>query len=296
MNKLFEYDFFQSFIYKHLSAKDLYIYRVTNIKNYNNEYVKKELYNASAFFHPKYLDNSKLLINKFNIVIEDELYLPLFKYIKNDPMLLISGGYISCMYFNKPFKPESDIDIYILNGSNESLYNLFMCINFLYEIKSYIKYNNVITFKFENMRDIQIIFTAESRMIDILINFDNPHNRCAYYLGNTYITYDAEYSKLTNCTCIYNYHLLKRYSKMFYYELDILNDISNPLQLNKNVIINSPIPYNFEEFKKCVQLSVFGSWIMNYLGNNLKSIPCREVDIFNIPLGLYLSIVGREVI
>ena len=295
MYKIFKYDFFKGSIYKYLSAKDLLIYKITNVDNSVNKYLKRELYNASAFFHPSMLDNSYLLMNEFDFIIEDQVYLPLFNYIKTDAMLVIAGGYTTGMNFSRDFNEKSDIDIYILNSSNESLLKLFDFIHNNYQIKSYIKYKSVITFKFDNIRDLQIIFTSDVNVINILTKFDSAHNRCAYYLGNTYITYDAQYSKIINSTCIYKFSLQRRYLKIINYNLDIINKILTPLLLDETILDNEPILYDYNNYKTCLQLDVFINWVNNYSREDVKERPSREFDIFNIPSGIYLTINNQKV-
>ena len=92
------------------------------------------------------------------------------------------------------------------------------------------------TLTFENFsRKIQIISSSHYNIASALINYDNSHNRCAYYMGNTYVTPDAEISKNTGTTYFYTRITYKRYNKAIRYNLKILNKI------NKNIFNSDPI-------------------------------------------------------
>lgn len=118
-------------------------------------------------------------------------------YIDNHSNMAIIGGYMTSMYFEVPFFEESDIDIYIFESQLDSLTDLINFLDDTYKIDSVeILGSSVRSFILKEFnRKIQVILVEKDNILDIMLTFDCTHNRCAYYLKNTYITFDAEYSK-----------------------------------------------------------------------------------------------------
>lgn len=174
------------------------------------------------------IDNELMLKNEFTFVVENEEIVELINYLDTQPNMIITGGYISTMYFQKNFDKESDIDIYIF-GENvlENFKNFLSFLDTTYNI-DFVELlgSSVITFILKKLnRKVQIILSGFESILEIMLSFDCTHNRCAYYLTDTYVTFDCKYSKTYQKTYYFNRIRPSRYKKSLKYELKVVNDV-----------------------------------------------------------------------
>jgi len=139
-----------------------------------------------------------------------------FDYVKTRPYLCISGGFITQLFLGCEIDPTSDIDIYCL----DSYCNLEHL-----EMKRWIEsFDNVEITRTGNSnsvwnidgiidRTIQLIFVKYDTPTEVIMSFDNSHNRCFYSEGNFYTTFDAINAKNTKTTYFYKTIKSKRAMK-----------------------------------------------------------------------------------
>ena len=268
-----------------------------------------------------FLNNSYLLKNKFEFICpkEDNLDV-LISYISSNPNLLISGGYTSSIYLEKEIDDESDFDIFIIDPSTrniemhntelEYIHEFKILVDFIhdnYEIEEVI-YDGVTVRTFilkHTKRKIQIICNFFKNVIDVLMNFDCSHVRCAYYMGDTYITYDCENSKKTKTTYFCKNIKYSRYIKTLKTNLKINNYINlnllTPEKINEKRIykihlckdlvniINDKNVHKYNILIKQSNLTDSYTEPMSFILNRNNDLGMKEIDIstFKTPKEIY---------
>lgn len=195
---LFYYDDVMREIYSYID-----FYDIMNLNEVLKNTIKKEIIYWKSLNHFKILlHDSYLLKNEF-VYIYDEQLSELYDYIKSNPNICIAGGYPTLMHYNKNLAdyPDSDIDIFVIGpDSVENAKGLLHFINKNYKAK-FVKGDAVIDIKIKNYeRPLQVIVTQYQNINELLYTFDTDYNKCALYLGDTYITFDAKYSVAINMT------------------------------------------------------------------------------------------------
>lgn len=300
MDKFFKLNFFESILSEFINFIDCQKLSETNIffkqklnKLSNNLLKEYKYYQHLNLYQKDRLksDPNFLIKNEFPFIIENQQIQPLINYIDNNPNLAIIGGYITSMYFEFPFFEESDIDIYIFSENYNLNYDIFedfvIFLDKTYNIDEVeISGNSVRAFTFKNFnRKIQIILIGFNNILDIILTFDCTHNRCAYYLGNTYITFDAQYSKKYQQTYYFNKVRPTRYKKALKYKLKVINNVK---KINiKNIIDDTVFSQNYKWLQngkiKCfknLKISIFKYFYSPKNVNNLI-IP-KTLDILEI--------------
>lgn len=219
-----------------LCFKDL----ISLICSFKNYFQKRSLLNI--IYHKAVLSEFDLISNKFLINIseiyeetdldkysfsnkEPELK-DMFEYIGQKENMLIAGGYPTIFFLERDLDifPSSDIDIYIFGNCQKETFGKF--IDFLeskYGIVSINTHNlyfrmdeiGILNIKLRDIeRIIQIIGTTHFSAMDVLMQYDNSHNRCCYYNNNFYVAPDALIAKNTGETIFYhNFYDSKRLDK-----------------------------------------------------------------------------------
>lgn len=161
------------------------------------------IYWKALEFNKTLLHEKFLLEDKFKYSYNNKLK-KFYDFIKTNPKICIAGGYPSLMFLGKDLKdyPDSDIDIYVME-KKDSLNETINLLNFLtrtynVSITDHKHSRSVFNVKVEGCsRVLQVIIISISSIQKILNSFDMGYIKCALYLGHTYTTYDAIYSKNT---------------------------------------------------------------------------------------------------
>ena len=232
------------------------------------------IYWKSIEFDKILLSDRFLLKDKFKYLYNNKLK-AFYDFIKNNKHICIAGGYPSLMFLGKDLKdyPDSDIDIYVMENytTNETL-KLIQFLDNNYAIKMTTHKNSTSVFNVKIdvcSRVLQVIITNMKNIQTILGSFDMGYIKCALYMGHTYVTYDAIYSKNINMThtkfphkarinkaydkkmTVYNYSKVDGYStktNTIYVEKAIeINDIKRLTPINDFVIGY----HKFRDFSFC---------------------------------------------
>lgn len=194
-------------------------------KDWLNNFKDKVYYKSITF--NKQLSNL-FYLKEFECNYTDKI----FNYIANDKNICIAGGFTTQLFLNNNVSKESDIDIYYLS-SKENIFDVHKkFINFLndnFTIVEITCLSHIININIAEVEHIlQLIFTDSSTLTDILMSFDNSHNRCGFYGGLFYNTPDAIYSKQSGKTYFYELDITapKRYRKAKKLGLEIINEIN----------------------------------------------------------------------
>ena len=146
----------------------------------------------------------------------------------------------------------------------------------LYQIQTVeILGQNVITLNCLNCnRPIQIIHTGYKSLTEVLVSFDNSHNRCAFYRNKMLILPDAEHCKKTQTTYFFKNIKQRRYLKALKYGLKVTNYYKETSIVNYNI---PKIIVPFDKFNRDI--------CMSSLMENYNCEPCNlsyfEIDILN---------------
>ena len=251
-----------------------------------NSLCKEALY----YRHINNINTDNFLIkNSFNFIIEDDIMIPLFNYITSDKSIVIAGGYTTYMFFEKEFKPESDIDFFI-NDKNK----LIRFVNFI--AKNYhladiqLKGKSVIDIKLsESKRSIQIIYSDFESIGQLLDSFDFSYCKTAYHKGISYITYDALLSKNNKVAITYSNPMDGRIEKAEYFDLKVLNHDYNVILYPDSCYYNSID----EEFNNLTLLDEK----INFLSDNISSLvnfkrhihAVNKIDIMSSNIKFYMD-------
>lgn len=161
------------------------------------------------------LHDTYLIADQIQLHIETNLE-PLYNFLKLHDNICIAGGYPTLQYLNKNFSdhPCSDIDVYIfgtLSCIKETLQLFLQFLDSSFSITSIQSLgisSSIFNIKLSDTpRIIQIIGTHYRSISEIIRQFDASHNRCCWYLGHSYITYDAMYAKTRQLTYFTKNHL-----------------------------------------------------------------------------------------
>jgi len=225
------------------------------------------------------LNDAYLIKNDFEFNVNEQPELrKIFDYIKRQPRMCIAGGYPTLQYINKALSdfPDSDIDIFITNPYEESCFCeidvLQEFIEFLGDdISEITSYTNamasVYNIKCKNInRMLQIIGIYAETISEIFNQFDASHCKCCVYMGDTYVSYDAKYSKDTNTTVFYNTcPKIHRYNKAIKLGLNVYNCSHICEEIQRNLFI---VPRTIQDMLnnfRCVK-----NWMNSY--NNVICI------------------------
>lgn len=193
----------------------------------NLRYILKDIdelvYWKSLQYKCALTSNHYLIKDAFDWTEEYDLE-PLYDYLMNEPNICIAGGYPTLLFLGKDTQDFSgDIDIYIFRSTNhdmiDTLQRFTNIIQREYGIKHIDKIGPSECHSVFNIytclpRPIQIIGTCDTSLSEIIRQFDASHNRCAWYMGHTYVTYDALYAKERMMTYfIKNHYNHKRLNK-----------------------------------------------------------------------------------
>jgi hypothetical protein len=162
-----------------------------------------------------------LLKNEFEFKGESKFDV-LWKYLNINENVILAGGYMTSMLFDINIFPNSDIDLFIKKDS------VMEVIDFIRNNFNVIRYEKlcslVMNIVLDNeMRNIQIIVKDFNKVSDLLDDFDMCHSKCAYYMGNVYHTYDAEYAKENKVTISFQNVRVDRKEKAEKYGLKLFN-------------------------------------------------------------------------
>jgi len=157
----------------------------------------------------------------------------------------MAGGYTTCMFFEKEFKPESDIDFFINKGYQISNFLTFINSNYTI-IDIQLRGKSVIDIKLlEIKRAFQIIYSRCENVGQLLDSFDFSFCKTAYHKGTTYITYDALLSKNNKVAITYSNPMVGRAEKVKYFDLQILSHDYNVISyLDNNYASDIDIEFN----------------------------------------------------
>ncbi len=269
MQFLSKYPELADMIYSYLNFEDLYRCSILSKTLYTH--LKELIYYRHLTYHKKFQNNYPLLKNQFKFIIEDSIMTSLFDYISSDKNLCIAGGYTTIMHFYGEFDGrfrESDIDIYVFGeytGTNFD--NLIDYMNKHYTIIDInTKGAAVVEIKIsEFFRPIQIIGLKVNNIINIVDTFDLSHNKCIYYQNNTYITYDAKFSKDKKMAIAFLKMIGTRLEKIKRFDLTLLNK-SDILKISRFAI----------EYLRLRDVSN-----INTIPNKIKDIKSRFQSIYD---------------
>jgi hypothetical protein len=249
-------------------------------------------------------NNAHLIKNAFRFNdCESESLKKLFDYLKNSPHLCVAGGYPTLQYLEKNLSDfqESDIDIFLLGLRDKEILENDDCSGYNKEAKHYFNYfvKEFVNFlddqftidkitSYTDMeacvfnihckklsRTIQLISTKYDTVAELLNTFDLTHCKCALYLGDTYVTPDAEYAKRYNTTfCLHTYYKPKRLNKAYNLGLTIYG------MHNYTIIpVNEKNAFNFLRTKEgMLRDFISADWINKYSRDSIMYLPS-----FNIP-------------
>jgi hypothetical protein len=162
-----------------------------------------------------------LLRNEFEFKGESD-YCKLWDYLKDNENVILAGGYMTSMLFGIDFFPTSDIDLFVRRD------RFMEVISFIRDNFDIVRYEKVCSLVMnivlnDGRRNIQIIVKDFDKVSNLLDDFDMCHSKCAYYLGNTYHTYDAEYAKDNKVTMSFQNVRVDRAEKAEKYGLKLFN-------------------------------------------------------------------------
>lgn len=281
-------------IMNHLDLEDILNLRYT----INNFETLDEIIYWKSLEHKKVLiSDHYLLKNEFEWIIEkgQESLIYIYEYLKNEPNICIAGGYPTIQFLNKPISefPNSDIDVYIFNDHKNTLKN------FLEHLDKHIGMRRIefhgkhfdkksiynIYLKGIN-RPIQVIGIINESISSILRQYDASHVRCCLYLGNTYVTYDAKYSKKINTTYFYknknNYGRLNKAHKLGLKIFHLPKYVPHILSMKRSKLCHYTIKnviYDFTPVENWIKSYTRGQYIENR--NQLIKL---SLDKYVIPL------------
>lgn len=246
------------------------LYRISqNIIDYENHEINKSIYYKylHLYLYSKYYGklNSNdydftLLKNDFELVYEDNTK-KLFDYLEDKEDIICAGGYMTQMNYRLPFKKSSDIDLFI--RSIEAIRSTIEFIKETYTVISYTVINSVaINIICEGMREIQIIYTNFNSVIELLSSFNASYMKNAYYMGDTYTTYDAKWTKQNKKTYFYTSARQNQIEKISYYDLEVIYDFKTFRVENKIIELETKIEQTFDETNITIYKYIINSNIL----------------------------------
>jgi hypothetical protein len=250
-----------------LSVKDLY--RLSLMNKELNYVVKEIIYYHCINNNVEIKSNGLLLKNRFELIKENDDINSIFNYVGKRKNMAICGGYMTSMFFNLFFE-ESDIDVYIWSNKNYELkktathFYRFLSL-MLGECKIIDIGDSVKTFIVEGIkRKIQLIAVYANNLNDVLTDYDNSHNRCAFYLNDTYVTYDSLWSKTSQSTFFYKEMKRARYFKALRYGLTVKNNFSYSVENIDNVNKKEEEEYYTLDNNSMLDISAAKYWVRSY--------------------------------
>lgn len=220
------------FTEEELNNKEKFYWKLLHYKLFGDFYKTIPLNrNLDSYFHIN--SDDYLIKNEFQFKGENE-FSKLWDNLTHNKNVILAGGYTTSMFFEQDFFESSDIDLFVNKQNSFELIN-FIKNNFDvigYEIIS----ENVMTMFIKNLRPIQIIIKNFKNVSNLLDDFDLCHLKCAFYLGNTYFTFDAKYAKENKITMSFQNVRIDRTEKAKKFGLSIFNKF---LRERKDIFPNS---------------------------------------------------------
>jgi hypothetical protein len=285
-------------ISSYLSLKDLYHLLLCN-KNY--AFIRECIYYHCVNNNINIPIDNYLIKSAFPLITENDEVKILYECLKDMKNVAICGGYMTSMYFLSSFFEDSDIDVYIWGSNKEVNENYCKLLTNLQRVfrnanKSRTGQSVItLTFPFApSLRKIQVIFVDAASLTEILMDFDTMHNRCAYMNGDTYVTYDAQWSKKTSCTYFYKDIKKSRLEKARRYNLQILNKIK------ENELITGEIRVSRYERHFLEPIKPTRYWMSSYLTNkrpwlekikNIEKWHVRDIASLKLNMDYYGDII-----
>jgi hypothetical protein len=161
-----------------------------------------------------------LIKNEFDFKGEPEFY-KLWEYLKDNENVILAGGYMTSMLFGIDFFSNSDIDLFV---RKDRVMDVIDFVRYNFNIVRYEKLCSlVVNIVLDGMRNIQIIAKDFDKVSHLLDDFDMCHSKCAFYMGDTYHTYDAKYTKENKITMSFQNVRVDRSIKAAKYGLKLFN-------------------------------------------------------------------------
>jgi len=213
--------------------KEEFYWKLLHYKLFGDFYgikMKKIIYNLKTFESEtkricmdKYFGiNSDDYLIKNGFEFKGELcFFSLWEYLKCNENVILAGGYMTSILFDIKFFSNSDIDLFVRKDK------VMEVIDFIRDNFNVIRYEKlcslVINIVLDGMRNIQIIVKEFDKVSHLLDDFDMCHSKCAFYMGNTYHTYDAKYAKDHKITMSFQNVRVDRSEKAERYGLKLFN-------------------------------------------------------------------------
>lgn len=170
-----------------------------------------------------------LLEDKFPIRVEDGLA-PFWDFVNGRAEYVVAGGYVTSMDEGRIFFPDSDVDVFV-NHVGTGVEDLVHFLRETYDIELYTKHSaSHLTVKIRCGRAIQIIRHIFGHVMDILFSFDSGYCRNGIYMGHTYTTFDAQWSKKTGKTLFVHTYRKSRIEKAARYGIIPFNSFASYLE------------------------------------------------------------------
>lgn len=235
----YEYDFSKNtnkkvtFTDEEKTNKEEFYWKLLHYKLFGDFYgieMKKIIYDSKTFKSrtertcmDKYFgvnSDDYLIKNEFEFKGES-CFSDLWEYLKYNENVILAGGYITSILFDIKFFPNSDIDLFVRKDK------VMEVIDFIRDNFNVIRYEKlcsvIINIVLDGMRNIQIIVKEFDKVSHLLDDFDMCHSKCAFYMGNTYHTYDAKYAKEHKVTMSFQNVRVDRSEKAKKYGLELFN-------------------------------------------------------------------------
>lgn len=226
-----------------------------------------------------------LIKNGFTFRCEEH-FNPLWEYLRTATNVISAGGYTSTMFFDKPFTETSDIDLFV--KKDRRLRDLISFIQQNFDVSHYVRRGysiltivlnkKIINDEEVKFRDIQIIAKDFNSISDIFDSFDMCHIKTALYLGDTYHTYDAKYSKENGVTISFQDRRADRINKIERYGLKLFNTYGKGRYEEKEVIIDES-----EHDEKVLDITEQHLMLMMNSGYNDKNYVNPDDTIVTVP-------------
>ena len=197
-----------------------------------------------------------LLKNEFEFKGESN-FNTLWEYLKDNENIILAGGYMTSMLFDVEFFPNSDIDLFV---RKDEVMKVVDFIRYNFNVVRYEKLCSlVINIVLDGMRNIQIIVKEFNKVSHLLDDFDMCHSKCAFYMGDTYHTFDAKYAKEHKVTISFQNVRDDRSKKVEEYGLKLFNRSLNKRAGKGEVVFINYLDYDYDFSNSNEFLSIEGN-------------------------------------
>lgn len=254
------------------------------VSKYFNKKLSAYVFMLGSKLMFEYKSMSWLVPDTFEWINLEPKLEPLFKYVESNENMCIAGGYCGLIHMGKNLDdyPDSDVDIFIMKKTENSLDVLKYFLSFVkenYPGVTFCQRSGIFDIKICDVkRIIQIITSSFESPTHILSSFDFSYCKSCYYLGKTYSSPDAVCTKENNRTNYNESHIkLNRIFKAKKLGLTISN-----IKIDQNIIAPiSPIVKHFSsvlEIKDIVLVSL-NNFSQNYNSGD-KITETKRIKLF----------------